>query len=97
VPVTLDEPTTVPVTVQWTTISVGGLSLNEASPDADYAASSGTATFAPGSTSATATIPIAGDTMPEPDELIVISFHTPTNARLGGFWGLGFGGIADDD
>jgi hypothetical protein len=33
----------------------------------------------------------------EIDELLVVSFHHPTNALMGGFWGLGFGGITDDD
>ena len=49
----------------------------------------GTVTFAPGETSATVTIPVNGDTLVEPDEYIVVSFHDPTNANMGGFWGLG--------
>jgi hypothetical protein len=28
-----------------------------------------------------------------PDEFLVVSFHNPINAHLGGFWGLGFGVI----
>ena len=43
------------------------------------------------------TISVNGDTLPEPDEWITISFNHPTNARLGGFYGLGFGVIINDD
>jgi hypothetical protein len=42
-------------------------------------------------------VTVLGDTTPEPDELVVISFLNPVNARMGGFWGLAFAGIADDD
>lgn len=38
-----------------------------------------------------------GDGVDETDELIVISLLESTNASIGGFWGLGFGMIADDD
>ncbi|MGZ4728598.1 MAG: hypothetical protein ACXWB2_12825 [Acidimicrobiales bacterium] len=40
---------------------------------------------------------IDGDTVVEPDEYVVVSFHHPTNATMGGFWGLGFGVITNDD
>jgi hypothetical protein len=33
----------------------------------------------------------------EPDEYFVVQFGNPTNATMGGFWGLGFGGILNDD
>ena len=42
-------------------------------------------------------IPIVTDTVPETGELVVVSFQSPPNARLGGFFGLGFGAIVDDD
>ena len=60
-------------------------------PTSDYMASNGTVTFTPGQTSAEIHIPVLADSSPGPDEHIVISFHDPTNATLGGFWGLGFG------
>jgi hypothetical protein len=97
VPVQLDRVPLEPVTVEWTTLAVGGLSLPEGTPGLDYAAGSGTVDFGVGETEATVTIPITGDGDDEPDELIVVSFRNPTNATMGGFWGLGFGGIADDD
>ena len=66
-------------------------------PDGDYVPASGTVTFQPGETTATATVLVRGDEVPEPDEYVVVSFRSPTNARMGGFWGLGFAVIADDD
>jgi hypothetical protein len=54
-------------------------------------------TFEPGQTTATAVLTVVGDTGPEPDEYVVVSFSQPTNARMGGFWGLGFAVITDDD
>jgi len=43
------------------------------------------------------TISVNGDTLVEPDEWIVVGFNHPMNARMGGFWGLGFGVILNDD
>jgi hypothetical protein len=40
---------------------------------------------------------VHADTAPEPDEYVVLSFLHPTNATMGGYWGLGFGVIVDDD
>ena len=33
----------------------------------------------------------------EPDEYVFVSWHTPTNAVIGGFYGLGYGIIRDND
>jgi hypothetical protein len=95
--VTLDRTPYQYVAVDWTTIEVGGLAVAEASPGIDYAETHGTFGFDPGETVATVEIDIVSDTADEPDELLVVSFHSPRFARMGGFWGLGFGGIADDD
>jgi hypothetical protein len=38
-----------------------------------------------------------GDTTPETDEYLVVSFNQPTSARMGGFRGLGFGVVTNDD
>ena len=38
-----------------------------------------------------------GDVVDEPDEYVVVAFGNPTHARMGGFWGLGFAILADDD
>ena len=45
----------------------------------------------------TVTIRVNGDVVVEPNEWIVISFKNPTNAKMGGFYGLGFGVITNDD
>jgi hypothetical protein len=53
--------------------------------------------FAPGQTHANVPVTIKSDTLDEYDELFLVSFHNVANARLGGVFGLGFGGIVDDD
>ena len=50
-----------------------------------------------GALTPTVRIDVASDTAPEPDELLVVAFGNPTHARMGGYWGLGFGSIVDDD
>jgi len=97
VPLTLSAPSTRAVTVRWATQPVPALALPQGAPNVDYVAGSGTATFAPGSTSTTVSIRVVPDGVDERDELVVVSFGSPTNARMGGFWGLGFGTILDDD
>lgn len=97
VPVTLSNPSPQTVTAQWTTVFVPGAPAGQADPGTDYLPASGTVTFAPGQTTATAPISVKGDTTVETDEYIVVSFTHPTNARMGGFWGLGFGVITNDD
>ena len=57
----------------------------------------GTVTFAPGETSKTASVPVNGDTLRESNEYVVVSFRNSTNAVIGGFWGLGFAAITNDD
>ena len=57
----------------------------------------GTVTFLPGQTSSSVTLTVNGDTDVEPDELALVRFHTPTNASIGGFLGLGFALITNDD
>ncbi len=97
VPVTLSNPSTQTVTAQWRTVPVPGAPGDQADPTTDYTPASGTVTFAPGETSKSVTISINGDTTVEPDEYFVVQFGNPTNASMGGFWGLGFGGITNDD
>ena len=96
VPVTLSNPTTETVTVRWTTIFDPAWSALTAEPGVDYEAADGTVTFAPGQTSQIVPIIINADTTAELDELVVVSFHDPVNAEVGGL-GLGFGVIVDDD
>lgn len=79
--VTLSSASDLEVTVAWTTLHVPGAPAGQADPASGYTAASGTVTFAPGQTSATVTIKIAGDTIAEADEYLIVSFHDPTDAR----------------
>lgn len=97
VPVTLSTASDLTVTVQWATVTAPGAPAGQASPPNDYIAASGTVTFSPGQTSKTVPVVVKGDATAEADEYIVVSFGNPTNAVMGGFWGLGFGGITNDD
>jgi Neocarzinostatin family/Calx-beta domain len=97
VPVTLTNPSTQTITAQWTTAFAPGLPGNPADPASDYTAAAGTVTFPPGETTETVTIRVNGDTLVEPDEYILLLFGNVTNAKIGGFYGLGFGGIVNDD
>jgi hypothetical protein len=97
VPVTLSNPSTHTVTAQWKTVFVAGAAGNQADPASDYSASSGTVTFAPGSTTANVTIAVNGDTLVERDEYIIVQFGSPTNGTIGGSYGLGEGVITNDD
>lgn len=97
VPVTLSRATAETVTVDWATVFDPAWGPAAAAPGVDYAPASGTVTFTPGETIATVQVAVVGDATVEPDELLVVAFVDATNARVGGFWGLGFGGIANDD
>ncbi len=91
IPVSLSAASAKTVTASWTTRN------DRAVAPRDYVAASGTVTFAPGQTSQLVSITVNGDTVREPDERFFVSFKHPTNANLGGFYGLGFGIIANDD
>ena len=97
IPVSLSGPSNVPVTVEWTTLFIPGNSGDQAEPPDDYEAASGNVTFAPGQTAQSAIVSVHGDTTFEPDEYVVVSFRNPTNAAMGGFWGLGLGTVLNDD
>ena len=97
VPVTLSNPSSQTVTVQWTTGSTTSADPLIADPATDFTAASGTVTFAPGETAKTVSISVNGDALVEPDEYLLVSFNHPTNAEIGGFAGLGFGKITNDD
>jgi chitinase len=90
VPVELSRRSSERVTVEWETIVV------QADHD-DVVAASGTVTFEPGQTRASATVQVVGDRLDELDEYAVLRFHDPVGAQLGGFWGLGLVQILDDD
>jgi hypothetical protein len=91
-PVTLSSPSRHPVTVRWHTRVVDeDLELVQA-PCSDYLATDGRVTFAAGETAATVPITVTGNSTGQ-DEIVVVAFTEPTNARLGGYWGLGIGAI----
>jgi hypothetical protein len=90
VPVRLDQPSTVAVRVLWKTIVVGSgaLGAEPQAPTTDYRPRHGVAVFAPGRTTTSVPIPVTGDAANQ-FEAIVVSFRDPTNAVVGGDYGLG--------
>ncbi|HYC58411.1 MAG TPA: Calx-beta domain-containing protein [Thermoanaerobaculia bacterium] len=87
--VTLSVATTNAVSVQYATVN------GSATAGSDYAGASGTVHFAPGATSQTVTVAVAGDTSVEPDETFTLDLSNPTNATLAD--GQGNGVIVNDD
>lgn len=89
-PVTLTgAASTQTITVQYATATAS------ATAGSDYTATSGTLTFAPGETTKTISVPILGDTVPEPDETFTVTLSNPTNATLGTTQAIGV--IQNDD
>jgi hypothetical protein len=87
--VTLSAASTLPVTVGYATDNVTAIA------GADYAATSGTLTFAPGITSRTVTIPLLADVLDEDNETFRLVLNSPNGATLND--GEGIGTILDDD
>jgi hypothetical protein len=87
--VTLSGARSYPVTVGYATKS------GTATSPADYATASGTLTFAPGLTSKTVTVKVAGDALDETDETFTLELADPLNATVAR--GSATGVIADDD
>jgi hypothetical protein len=61
----------------------------------DYAAGAGVVTFAPGTTAAAITVPVAGDTLEEPNETFAVNLSSPVGATLAD--GAATGTIVDDE
>jgi hypothetical protein len=61
----------------------------------DYAATSGTVTFAPGATLQTVTVAVSGDTAVEPNETFTINLSNASGSVI--FDGTGIGTILNDD
>ena len=95
VPVSLSAPSGQTVTVDWGTVLAAGVQF--ATIPEDYTPATGLVTFAPGETTKTVPVAVNGDIVPEPDEYIVVSFRNATNATIGGFYGLGFAAIQNND
>jgi subtilisin family serine protease len=91
IPVTLSAPSSVPVTATFRTVDVTAVA------NADYRSKEGTITFQPGKTSRVLKIAVRGDLLEEPDEAFLVAFEDPTEATLGGLFGLGVGVVVDDD
>lgn len=90
-PVTLSSPSATPVTVDWEIIPV------TATHNHDLVWHHGSVTFAPGQTEAAIHVEILGDDLVEDDETLLLSLRNPHGATIGGFAGLGFAVIIDDD
>ena len=88
--VTLSNPTTDTVTVQFATADA------LATAGVDYTPTAGTLTFNPVvSTVQTVTVAVLGDVLLEPDEGFFVNLSAPTNATIGDPQGLGI--ITNDD
>jgi len=96
-----NAPTNFVFTVTLSQASAQTVTVNFASADGsatapgDYAATSGTLTFAPGATTQTITVPVVGDTLNEPNETFTLTLSAPANATLG--TATGTGTIQNDD
>lgn len=73
--VTLNQAATQQVSVGWSTVA-------GTAGDRDFAAGSGTVTFAPGQTSAQVTVGVTGDAADEPDETFAVHLSNPVNATV---------------
>jgi len=87
--VTLSGASTLPVIVEYSTAE------GSAKTPQDFAAQTGTITFAPGVTSMLITIGVVGDTAVEPDESFTVTLSNPTNATIS--TATGTGTILNDD
>jgi Domain of unknown function (DUF4082)/Bacterial Ig-like domain/Calx-beta domain/Bacterial Ig domain/Purple acid Phosphatase, N-terminal domain len=88
--VTLSPASASTVTVSYATAA------GNASAGVDYVTTSGTLTFAPGTTTQTVTVPVVGDTLDEASETFFVVLSAPVNATLG-TPSQGTGTITDDD
>ena len=90
--VLLSNPSPKPVSVQVATQS------GTAEAGSDFTALAPTTiTFAPGETVKQVTVPIVGDTVPEPDETFTLVMARPVNAAFAGARTAALGGIFNDD
>jgi hypothetical protein len=87
--VSLSEPSAAPVTVNFSTRN------DSAQAGSDYAAVSGTLTFAPGEVTKQITVLVNGDTQPEAIEVFFVDLSNASGAVIGDTEGLGR--IFDDD
>lgn len=88
--VTLSEPASVPVTVNFATADGTATAAS-----GDYVAKSGSLTFNPGETAKTITVKVNGDRKQEPDETFFVNLTAATGATIADSQGVGT--IANDD
>lgn len=77
IPISLSAPASQTVTIPYSVTAVSAVQ------GSDYTIISGPATIPIGATATTITLTIINDTVNEPDETVVITLGTPTNATLG--------------
>ena len=81
---------------QQVTVAYADAGTGTATSGTDYTAiTGGTLTFAVGTTSQTFTVAVTGDTTEEPNETVVVTLSSPTNATIATATGIGT--ITDDD
>lgn len=95
IPVTLSAAADRTVRLDWRTATLDREGF--ATMGADATPASGQVVFDPGVTQQFIDIEVLDDADPENDEYVVVQTGHAHNAVLGGFYGLGFGSIADDD
>ncbi len=76
IPVTLSLPTSVPVSVSYTTAD------GTATAGSDYVAAAGTLTIPPGSTTGEVTVTVNADRIFETNETLLVNLASPTNGVL---------------
>jgi Calx-beta domain/FG-GAP-like repeat len=80
---------------QWVSVHFATADGTATVADGDYAAQSGTLTFAPGETTKTITVVVKGDRKLEFDETFLVNLNGATNAAITD--GQGIGTILNDD
>ena len=87
----LSHPSSTPVTFSWTTVD------GTATAPSDYVAASGTVTIPAGSTWASFSVTVNGDTDIEPDEYLTVAIANVTGATYDAANSWPYGGIRNDD
>ena len=70
-------------------VSVRYTTVNDTATKADYVPSTGTVTFAPGTTTKVLNIPVFGDTVEEPDKTFFVNLSLPSYATIADTQGIG--------
>src|SRR5262249_19171128 len=91
--VTLSGALEIPVTFDY--VTKNGSAIAAGGADSDYAAATGTLTFAPGGTTKTIPVQIIRDNFREPNEKFTVELQNVINATV--TFGKGVGTIQNDD